>query len=66
MRELDDVGNEKVCRLSYNGDLNDMDFAVYKYSSEKYDPNEIFFPGSNYVNGTLEGAMKAGLEEYPI
>ena len=66
MRNSVYIPAEKVCRLSYNGDLNKMDFAIYKYSTEKYDPNEIFFPGIKYVNGTLEGAMLAGLEAYPI
>jgi hypothetical protein len=57
---------EKVCRLTYNGNLEEMDFAIFKYSSEKYDSNECFFPGSECVNGTLEGAMKAGLKAYPV
>jgi hypothetical protein len=57
---------EKVCRLTYNGNLEEMDFAIFKYSSEKYDANECFFPGSECVNGTLEGAMKAGLKAYPV
>lgn len=55
---------EKVCRLTYNGNLEKMSFAIFKYSSETYDPNEFFFPGQEYVNGTLEGAMKAGLKAY--
>jgi hypothetical protein len=25
----------------------------------------LMFPGMNHVNGTVEGAMKAGLEAYP-
>jgi hypothetical protein len=33
---------------------------------ERYDPDEWFFPGSEFVDGTLQGAMKAGLEAYPI
>jgi hypothetical protein len=57
-------GLEPICRLTYNGNINNMDFAIFKYSSEKYDANEFCFPGANYVNGTIEGAMKAGMEAY--
>jgi hypothetical protein len=35
-------------------------------SKNRYDPNEGFFPGVEYVDGTVEGAMKAGLEAYPL
>lgn len=55
---------DKICRLTYNGDLEKMDFAIYKYSSEKYDPSEFSFPGSNHVDSSLEGAMKARLKAY--
>lgn len=55
----------QVCRLEYTGDMNEWNFAIYKYSSERYDDDEWFFPGSEHVNGTIEGAMKAGLEAYP-
>ena len=54
-----------ICRLGYTGDINDWDFAIFKYSSESYDPTEWFFPGVDEVDGTIEGAMKAGLEAYP-
>ena len=54
-----------ICRLAYNGDIDDWEFAIYKYSRERYDPDEWFFPGSGHVDGTIEGAMKAGLEAYP-
>jgi len=53
-----------ICRLAYDGDLENMDFAIYKYSSNKYDANEMFFPGSECVDGTLHGAMKAGMKAY--
>jgi len=55
---------DPVCRLTYKGDLENMDFAIYKYSTEKYDPNEYCFPGEEFVDGTLEGAMKAGMRAY--
>ena len=34
--------------------------------SEKYDPEEWFFPGEEYVDGTVTGAMKAGMAAYEI
>jgi hypothetical protein len=54
-----------ICRLEYTGKMEDWSFAIYKYSDERYDEEEWFFPGSEHVDGTLEGAMKAGLEAYP-
>ncbi|MFC1713565.1 hypothetical protein ACFL6S_07855 [Candidatus Poribacteria bacterium] len=54
-----------VCRLKFNGRMDNWDFAIYKYSTESYDPDEWFFPGSESVDGTVEGAMKAGLKAYP-
>ena len=64
-RENDFGKATPVCRLQYTGGMNDWDFAIYKYSSERYDPDEWFFPGADCVDGTIEGAMKAGLEAYP-
>ena len=54
-----------ICRLEYTGNMEDWAFAIYKYSDERYDAEEWFFPGAGHVDGTLEGAMKAGLEAYP-
>ena len=55
-----------ICRLKYLGRMDNWEFAIYKYSKERYDPDEWFFPGAGHVDGTLEGAMKAGLEAYPL
>ena len=54
-----------ICRLAYTGNLQKWSFAIYKYSDEQYDAEEWFFPGSEHVDGTIAGAMKAGLEAYP-
>ena len=54
-----------ICRLKYMGSMDSWEFAIFKYSDERYDPEEWFFPGSGHVDGTIEGAMKAGLEAYP-
>ncbi|MBU1660087.1 MAG: hypothetical protein KKD28_01285 [Chloroflexi bacterium] len=55
-----------ICRLTYNGAMDNWGFAIYKYSNESYDPEEWFFPGAGEVDGTVEGAMRAGLMAYPI
>jgi hypothetical protein len=54
-----------IARLTYTGSTDDWEFAIYKYSNEKYDPDEWLFPGSEHLDGTIEGAMRAGLEAYP-
>lgn len=55
-----------ICRLTWNGKMDNWDFAIYKYSSEKYDPEEWFFPGEEFVDGTVTGSMKAGMIAYEI
>ena len=54
-----------ICRLTYSGKFDEWEFAIFKYSSDTYDSSEWFFPGSEYVDGSIEGAMKAGLAAYP-
>jgi len=55
-----------VARLTYTGDMKKWEFAIFKWTREQYDPDEWLFPGSNLFDGTIEGAMKAGLEAYPV
>jgi hypothetical protein len=55
----------QICRLKYTGSLGEWEFAIFKYSDERYHADEWFFPGAGFVDGTIEGAMKAGLEAYP-
>jgi len=54
----------QVGRLEFGGDMESWSFSVFKYSSETYDPNEWFFPGRGELDGTVEGALRAGLEIY--
>ena len=54
-----------VCRLKYNGAMDNWDFAIFKYSDERYDPEEWLFPGGGHVDGTVVGTMRAGLGAYP-
>ena len=63
--DRDDWGNVgPICRLEYNRRKRRWDFAIYKYSTDRYEPKEWFFPGSDLVDGTVEGALKAGMEAY--
>lgn len=55
-----------ICRLTYTGEMDAWKFAIYKYSSDRYDPEEWFFPGAGEVDGTVEGAMRAGMMAYPV
>ena len=52
-------------RLTYSGDMEGWDFAIYKYSDERYDPDEWMFPGAEHIDGTIEGALRAAMEAYP-
>src|SRR5262249_37929463 len=54
-----------ICRLEYTGKIEDWSFAIYKYSDERYEEEEWLFPGEEPADGTIDGAMKAGLKAYP-
>jgi hypothetical protein len=62
----DHIKPSPICRLTWNGKMDNWDFAIYKYSDNCYDPEEWFFPGEEYVDGTVTSAMKAGMEAYEI
>ena len=55
----------KLGRLKYNGQMDNWSFAVFRYSREIYDADEFMFPGSMELDGTVEGALRAGMELYP-
>jgi hypothetical protein len=57
----------KIGRLEWTGDMENWNFAVFLYSKERYDDGEalFFMPGSNLLDGTIEGAMRAGHKIYP-
>ena len=54
-----------IARLKFNGKIDNWNFAIFKWSNERYDSDEFFFPGSKHLNGSIEGALKAGHEAYP-
>jgi hypothetical protein len=53
-----------ICRLRYTGKFEEWEFTIYKYSDGRYDPEEWMFPGTGELDGTIEGAMRAGLKAY--
>ena len=55
-----------ICRLTWTGSMDKWEFAIYKYSDNHNDPEEWFFPGADKVDGTVSGAMAAGMATYPI
>ena len=61
---LDYNGKEKRVRLKYTGEISYWEFAIFRWSSETYNPGELFFTGAEKVDGTIEGAMKAGSLAY--
>jgi len=63
--DRDDSGEVgHVCRLEYAGPKQGWYFAIYKYSDDKYDAEDWFFPGNDLVDGTVKGALAAGMEAY--
>lgn len=52
-------------RLKYTGDMNNWEFAIYRYSIEEYVPDEAFFPGESYLDGTITGALYCCNTAYP-
>jgi len=60
----DHIKPSPICRLTWNGKMDDWGFAIYKYSRNQCDSEEWFFPGADEVNGTVTGAMKAGMKAY--
>lgn len=55
-----------ISRLKYNGSMKDWDFEIFKWSSESYSDDLFMMPGGEFIDGTIEGALKAGDELYPL
>jgi len=65
---LQDEGIGKLAptvRLKFRGKIDNWEFAIFKWSSESYTDDTFGMPGYEFVDGTVEGAMKAGLKLYP-
>ncbi len=55
-----------VCRLTWKGSVSTWEFSIFTYSSGKYDPVDLNFRGREYLDGTVIGAMKAGMEAFKV
>ena len=53
-----------ICRLTYKGKLDDWEFVIFMWTTEKYDPHEWMFPDNGHVDGTIKGAMLAESKAY--
>jgi hypothetical protein len=61
-RDLPDYSRIRICRLTYLGDTENMPFALFNYKTERYSTSESGFFGAEHLDGTIEGALKAGIE----
>lgn len=56
----------KIGRLEWTDE--NWEFAPYLYSREAYDLRPgayLYMPGGEFLNGTIEGALRAGMHLYP-
>ncbi len=53
---------QPLCRFKYRGNLEEWDFAIYKYSTGRYAPSEAFFP----QRGRIINCLKIALSAYNI
>ncbi len=53
-----------ILRAIYTGDEKTWKFEIFQSASGKYVSTEEDFPGRKYLDGSFEGAMKAGIETY--
>ncbi len=60
----DGPGPGPIGRLEYAGKAAKWAFSIYKYSSDRYDPEECWYPGFELLDGTVEGALRAGMKAY--
>jgi hypothetical protein len=65
LNRMEGENDNPMARLKFTGDFSKWDFAIYKYSTMQYDPDEYFFWGEEEVDGTIEGALKAAQKAYP-
>jgi len=54
----------RICRLKYNGAMDNWGFSIFKHSNERYASDE-WFPSDEHIDGTVKGAMRAGMGAYP-
>jgi hypothetical protein len=52
-------GGSPLCRLGYRGEVEIWDFAIYKYSSNRYSDHEFGFPSYGKVADLVRDALSA-------
>lgn len=52
-----------IARIEFTGDPKGWKFAVYNPSTESFS-EDAKFPGAEYIDGSVEGAMKAGVSAF--
>lgn len=52
-----------VARIRFTGDPQKWEFSVYDYSTDDYTHRKSF-PGAEFADGTIEGALKAGVKAF--
>ncbi len=55
-----------MCRMVYNGKIDNFEFEIFKWSSERFDDDIFDMPGIEFFDGTVTGAIKAAQGVYPI
>ncbi len=58
--------DSQIARLRFNGSMKDWGYWAFLYSSESYSDDLFMMPGSEFLDGTIEGALKAGDKVYPV
>jgi hypothetical protein len=62
-----EYGNDSpIARLGFNGSMKDWSFSAFLYSCESYSDDLFMMPGIGFLDGTIEGALKAGDKVYPV
>ena len=61
---VEDDGELKLGRIEYHQEGGEFSFAIYKYSDQRYHPDELGYPGFFEQDGTLDGALMACLGWY--
>lgn len=54
---------QNLGRLTYSGNTENMSFAIYKNNTKRYESKTDFF-GSQHLDGTIEGALRAIVDPF--
>lgn len=57
-----DAEDDPICRCKYTGDINDWEFALFKWSTESYSTTDEF--GFSF-RGTIQECVESGVKAYP-